>query len=616
MGKTAAKRSEMLFSIPLGLIFTDIAYKTGVDPVNVPKFWVLAVFTAWALADIGVSRELRQLFKSSRVVQSMALILFIFILFYFVAFMHTAVKSVGLLGSQHRQLGLLNYLFLSIIGLYAALKFSNKNIKYLYWTGIGLGFVLATYGFFQHFKIDFIPWSTPYNSIILFTGNPDFSASLLGLLSAIIFSAVFLKFTRVQRSFLLGLFIFLLLIIYWTKARQGLIATLVGFGIVILVVVWQKYRKYFLPLLGLEFVVGILAIFGSLKVGPLANILYKGSLEDRGYDWRAAVGMFRAHPWFGVGVDSYSSYFFQYRAAKYPLLYGYSTTVNNAHNVFLNHFATAGIFVGLTYIGIILFIAYRALVLVRVKSGDEQIVAAGIIAAWVIFICSNIISVDVLSISIWGWVLGGAIVGMSLGESPSESDDLKQRAKRSGNSSITSFQAYRVVLFCMLMIPVLFFIVLLNRNNSNQFKLLQIPAPANSAQRQGYLAEVQSILKQPLMLPDDKVNVITSLARNNYGPETVAALKDVLKEDSRNSSAYLILSLVLENLKMPQEAIFYRSKFMPLNPYGADNMLSLENDYLNIGDKKSAASIRDLIVTIAPGTPTAQQASALLAKSQ
>jgi len=615
MVKSGKRKSEMLLSIPIGLIFTDIAYKTGVDPVNVPKFWVLAVFVAWALADIGVSQDLREFFKSSPVIQIMFSILLFFILFYFIAFMQTAVRNVGLLGSQHRQLGFLNYLFLAIIGLYAALKVSSKSVKYLYWTGIGLGFVLATYGLFQHFKIDFIPWSTPYNAIILFTGNPDFSASLLSLLGALVFSAVFLKSSRIQRSLCLCLFIFLLLIIYWTKARQGLIGTAVGFGIVVTVVVSQKYKKCLLPMLGFEFVVGLLAVLGSLKVGPLANILYKGSLQDRGYDWRAAVGMFRAHPWFGVGVDSYSSYFFQYRAAKYPLLYGYSTTVNNAHNVFLHQFATAGIFVGFTYIGLLLFIAYRAFVLLRIKSGDERIVAAGIVAAWVIFLSSNLISVDVLSISIWGWVLGGAIVGMSLTHSRSENDDLKQRAKRKRNGSIGTFQGYRVSLFCILMIPALFLIILMNRNNSNQFKLLQIPSPANAVQRQGYLATVQSILNQPLMIPDDKVNVITALARNNYGPETVAALKNVLKEDPRNSSAYLIISIVLENLKMPQEAIYYRSKFKPLNPYGADSLLSLENDYLKIGDKKSAAASRDYILSIAPGTPTAQQASAIFSKS-
>ena len=592
-----------------------IAYKTGVDPVNVPKFWVLVVLVAWATADMGANPRLRGLFKSSRIIQIMFIILFCFTLFYFVAFMHTTVKSVGLLGSQHRQLGFLNYAFLAVVGLYAALKVSYKNIKYIYWTGIGLSCVLAVYGLFQHYKIDFIPWSTPYNSIILFSGNPDFSASLLGLLSALCFSAVFLKSGQFQRLSCLGLFIFLLLIIYWTKARQGLIAMAVGLGIVFAVVTWQKFRKFFFPLLGLEIIVGIFSILGSLKVGPLAKILYKGSVQDRGYDWRAAVGMFKAHPWFGVGVDSYSSYFFQYRSEKYPLLYGYSTTVNNAHNVYLNQFATAGIFVGILYIGFLVFVAYRAFVLLRIKSGEEQIIATGIIAAWVIFLCSNLISIDVLSISIWGWVLGGAIVGLSLTHSRSDNDDLKEKSKRNHNSSVSAFQRYRITFFCLLMIPVLFLIILMNRNNSNQFKLLQIPSPANAVQRQGYLATVQSILNQPLMIPDDKVNVIIALARNNYGPETVAALKNVLKEDPRNSSAYLIISTVLENLKMPQEAIYYRSKFKPLNPYGADSLLFLENDYLKVGDKKSAATTRDYILSIAPGTPTAQQASAIFTKS-
>jgi hypothetical protein len=50
-----------------------------------------------------------------------------------------------------------------------------------------------------------------------------------------------------------------------------------------------------------------------------------------------------------------------------------------------------------------------------------------------------------------------------------------------------------------------------------------------------------------------------------------------------------------------------------LDPYGAENLLSLENDYLLTGDQHSALATRDSIMSMAPGTDVAHRAEKLLA---
>jgi O-antigen ligase len=80
-----------------------------------------------------------------------------------------------------------------------------------------------------------------------------------------------------------------------------------------------------------------------LNQGPLAAILYKESVSIRGYYWKAALKMFFAHPFTGVGVDNYGDYFKQFRAPEYSNTYGFSIGSTSAHNVVLQFFATGGI---------------------------------------------------------------------------------------------------------------------------------------------------------------------------------------------------------------------------------------------------------------------------------
>ena len=99
-----------------------------------------------------------------------------------------------------------------------------------------------------------------------------------------------------------------------------------------------------------------------LQFGPLQQYLYKASVSVRGYYWRAGLEMLSSHPFFGIGIDRYGSYFKQYREVDYPLNVGFQLTSSNAHNTFIQFFATGGIFLGITYLALNLFVLYRAII--------------------------------------------------------------------------------------------------------------------------------------------------------------------------------------------------------------------------------------------------------------
>ena len=617
MSQTVRTQTGRLFVLPLGLALVDLAYQKGAsDPVNPVKLWVLGIVAIWAFADLTTTRNLLGVIKTQSVYNVFGSILGTFAVVFFVAFLLTPVKSVGLIGDTGRNIGYLNYLFLALISLYSAFKLSVENIKNIYWTVFALNLVLTFYGFLQHYKIDFLQWKTQYNPIILMTGNPDFASSLLGLFAVVCIAGLFLDFKKYVKAIIGSLTVVTGLVIYWTQARQGLVATVAGLGFIALVLLWQKSRKGAIALFGLELVVGIFSILGMLQIGPLTKYFFKASITDRGYNWRAAIGMFKSHPFFGVGVDRYAAYFLQYRAPKYPLLYGYTQTVTNAHNVFLEIFATAGVFAGLAYLGFIGFVGYRAFIALKKTTGKEQIMVAGIVAGWIVFLAQSIISVDSLVISIWGWVLGGAIVGLSITKTETPAPISGGRVPKAGSGARkrnrNDSAPYRSIVFSFSFIALCLIIVPMFRNETASLKFTQIQAPKDPAGKDVYRAIAKKTFDQPLLNPNYKASIAASLAENNYGPESISYFKQTIKTDPRNTNSYSLMSLVYENLKSPQEAIQYRKQLALLDPYGAENLLSLENDYLLVGDKASALSTEKAILGMAPGTDVADRAAKLL----
>lgn len=81
--------------------------------------------------------------------------------------------------------------------------------------------------------------------------------------------------------------------------------------------------------------------------------------------------MFLAHPFFGVGIDRYLAHLKGYIDVDYWVRYGPNRTTDNAHNVVIQIFATGGVFAGLAYLSLIIFIFWRGLI--ALQRADRKI---------------------------------------------------------------------------------------------------------------------------------------------------------------------------------------------------------------------------------------------------
>ena len=353
-----------------GLVSVTLFFQTTLaDPFNSPKLWILMLMGAWLLGHVVGSKELILL---SEPLKQLSIILFVFLTFLFIATLLTDFKYVAFFGETQRRNGFFQYLALCIVLMATAMFIRAFNVKKLFFITFFLGFVSFLYSLLQTTGNDFASWDNPYNAVIGTLGNPNFAAAAMAVMGVIIFSSIFNSdFKLLSRIFAVTLVIMLVFVIYRSNARQGLLSIALGVGIFVVIWIWGKNKKYGIVSLLLGFNAIVFSILGMLQFGPLQQYLYKTSVSVRGYYWRAGLEMLSSHPFFGIGIDRYGSYFKQYREVDYPLNVGFQLTSSNAHNTFIQFFATGGIFLGITYLVLNLFVLYRSIVGMKNLKGNQ-----------------------------------------------------------------------------------------------------------------------------------------------------------------------------------------------------------------------------------------------------
>jgi O-antigen ligase len=594
------------YFLPLWVCLIDFAYTTNtVDPLNPIKFWLIGILALYLLSSFLSTKGTIGFLKSKTPLRFAVLFSGLFSGALIFAFLVTDVKSVGLIGYFGRNNGILSYLFLILIFLYLSVNYIEEFLKSFYLIIGFITLVFSVYGAFQHFNYDFVKWNAPYNKITLTLGNPDFSAALLGIFVAILFAYLFSEVSNFLKMAIAGLISFTTLVIYWTNARQGLMAVALGIGIVLTSVIWKKNRRLAVGFISAEIIVAILSVLGMLQKGPLSKYLYKTSINDRGYDWRAGWHMFTSRPWTGVGVDRYAGYFLKYRDSKYPLIYGYQQSVNNSHNLFVEFFATGGLFLGIAYILLIIFIGWRGLKALQAAEGVNRMLVTGILSGWLIFVAQSAISVDNLGISVWGWTLGGILVGCSL-----NSMDTQNR-ERFVNSRLKKYCAFLflIFLFSMVIIP-----MYNGQTRMSTFQRIAVPNSTSVTQKTLYSQIADKTFTTPLLSPDDKVLIAFSVTNAGLVNQGTSYFEQILKIDPRRSDAAQFLGTIFESQKDYKQAVYYRNLARSLDPWGTPNLLQLVNDYLAIGDKNSAIEVSKAINVMAPGTENAKRALQAIAR--
>ena len=590
-----------------GLAVTTLYFQTNLtDPFNSPKMWILILLASWLL---GYVFSFKTLILNIKPLRNLLVLLSFFAVISLFVTIATDYKYVAIFGETQRRNGLLSYLSLSVVMLASAIFIRFFNVKRVYFITFAIGLVSLIYGVMQTSGRDFIKWNNPYNSIIGTVGNPNFAAAVMAIMGVIIFSTIFVKeFNLYLRIFGLLISVSLLILIYLSDARQGLLAYLLGASVFIIILLFDKNKKLGIAASISGIFVFISALLGMLQIGPLEKFLYKPSVSVRGYYWRAGLEMLRDKPFTGVGMDRYGAYFKDFREVGYPLSYGFDITSSNAHNTFIQLFATGGLFLGITYLLINGYILKRAIAGLKALTGTKKLLLAGIFSAWIAFHAQSLVSIDNLGISIWGWLLGGSIVGLSISAELSESEDRAKFVMKPGQINLGRVMVSSVVtIISVILVSILYRGENLSFQSRTNFNL-------NDSATKAVFRNLQvKVIDSKLIDPTYALYSGMYLVRGGYVDEGVAAVKNILKNDPRNLDALNALALIYEQLGKYDDAISYRLNMAELDQWNAANYLALGKAYKAKGDLVNSQKMLDKILSFASADPISNQAKIDLA---
>lgn len=390
-----------------------VAPYTLLDPMGLPKLSVLAFFAVVALS-IMVP-VIKSLFSSGYMAVVILLSLFIVQIILVLLFSGANVGA-QFFGVHQRHTGALTYISLTVLLLSASLVSDKYFLKKFMRIALIIGAILVVYGNIQYLGLEPFPYVNAYtvNAPIGTFGNSDFQSAFMGMIAVLSFTMALNSAFKLLVRFGLAIMGFAsIIVVYETLAKQGYLNFIAGAGVVALLWLLMSKRKSLgIAVGGIGAVGGGLVFLGLINAGPLANLIYKGSLAARGYYWRAAIKMLTDHPIFGVGMDGYGEWYFRSRPADY-FENGFFSASNAAHNVYLDLASSGGFPLIAIYLAV-LALVIASIVKVVKRSNGFDVYFVALIGAWVAYQTQAFISINQIGLAIWGWVLSGLIIGYEI----------------------------------------------------------------------------------------------------------------------------------------------------------------------------------------------------------
>jgi len=401
------------------LLVTD---RVSTEPVNVGKMVLLSV-VAFASFSLVLPQLRSQIAQSKR----LAVLGVIFLTFGLISIFVSSNPWVkGFYGTFGRNTGFLTYLSLFLILFSFALCRREQSFKVLIWALYVAGFVNILVSVVDLMGGKIFTWDNPFGNVLGTFGNTNFISSFMGIfVSALAAFALKAGLSILTRLILICIILLGVFVTIQTNSLQGLVIITVGFSIVSYFYIASQFKK---RILNIAFLLGVsisatLGLLGTLQIGPLKEYLYKPSVSFRGEYWASGIRMGLDHLFSGVGFDSYGAYYRIYRDSSALVSPGVNVATDTAHNVFIDIFAGIGLFGFIAYVLILALVLRAAFKVIRTrKSYDYMFVA--LFTAWTTYQVQSIISINQIGLAVWGWILGGAIIGYSQMETPAISSDV------------------------------------------------------------------------------------------------------------------------------------------------------------------------------------------------
>jgi O-antigen ligase len=420
----------------------------SVDPFNLPKMTLLFTIALAIFALVLVNIKTSLTFLNKWLV--FTILAFISQLILVVLFSGAPINQ-QIYGVAGRNTGFLTYLALAIILLGASASASVAKLTSFACAVIFTGIISIAYGLLQVLGRDPINWNNPYSASIGFLGNPNFQSSFAALFASSCVALILKKgLNLILRLMLICAALLSLFVIFQSRSQQGFLVF--GFATSLIIFLFvignERFQKkhFIIPYAFITGSLGLIVILGTLKIGPLADVLYKLSVRQRGYYWNAALEMMKSHPIFGVGIDSYGDWYFAKRSENAAFI-SPNAMSNSAHNVYLDFGANGGLLLFVIH-GLFFAISLVSVIKYLKRERVFNWAYSALLGVWVGYSAQALISINQIGLAIWGWTSMGILIGVEYkSRSGVESKNNirrpnkfeRQTAKKLGDLSVTSY---------------------------------------------------------------------------------------------------------------------------------------------------------------------------------
>jgi O-antigen ligase len=420
------------------LLVTD---RITADPVNVSKMLVLATTAGCCFVILIIAR--------TQLLLNLKFAITLLAGFLVIASISIMVSGSpwekGFFGTYGRNTGFLTYLSLSVVFLAGTLLIRSESYIRIIRSLMLAGFLNLVYCIYAIYVKDIFTWQNPYGKVLGTFGNPNFISSFMGIFITALFAVLFMSGIKLAyRVAVIALIFGSFFVIASSGSQQGGVVAIGGIATVVFFLLKARFKNRIIVLsyLSVVSISGFIAVLGMLQRGPLAEVLYKPSVSLRGEYWQAGINMGLSNPVFGVGLDSYGTFYRAYRNESASVVPGMNTITDAAHNIFIDIFASTG-FLGISlYLALIFYIFSKSLVYVK-KSTQFDPIFVLLFSCWLAYQAQAVISINQIGIAVWGWIFGGLLLGYTRKARLEQSNlvvstfpDLLRLKKRTTNSEV------------------------------------------------------------------------------------------------------------------------------------------------------------------------------------
>lgn len=214
-----------------------------------------------------------------------------------------------------------------------------------------------------------------------------------------------LSLGRWRRRWLMGLMVILLLCLARTESRGAWVG--LGVGVACLLAHPGMLRRY---AAALAVALVVTAVYCSYRTGHLSTFTSSSEVGnvDRGYMWQAALGMVKAHPVLGLGLNTFMANYLDYWV-------GGERMPRYAHNCYLQVAAETGL-IGLgAFLWFLWHLFGRIIKAIRAAHSTQKLLLVGYCAGLMAFVVQAALDTNFYSLrqAALFWTLSGAAIGLS-----------------------------------------------------------------------------------------------------------------------------------------------------------------------------------------------------------